>query len=142
MLAAHVFEGYCHCGAIGFTFRTSKPPARWTVRACQCSFCRAHGARTVSDPTGSVTFRFLDLAKLRRYRFGTKSSDFLVCGDCGVYLAALITSGGGQFATLNINAIRGPLDVPEAMPISYEGESVEQRLSRRTQRWTPVAEAV
>jgi len=89
-----------------------------------------------------VTFRFLDLAKLRRYRFGTKSSDFLVCGDCGVYLAALITSGGGQFATLNINAIRGPLDVPEAMPISYEGESVEQRLSRRTQRWTPVAEAV
>jgi hypothetical protein len=141
-VAAHVFEGRCHCGAIGFAFRTSQPPARWTVRACQCSFCRAHGARTVSDPTGSVTFRFTELAKLRRYRFGTKSSDFLVCGDCGVYLAALVTSGDGQFATLNVNAIRGPLDVPEAVPVCYEGESMEQRRSRRAQRWTPVAEAV
>jgi hypothetical protein len=137
-----VFEGRCHCGAIGFTFRTSLPPAQWTVRTCQCSFCRAHGARTFSDPAGSVTFRFTELGKLRRYRFGTRSSDFLVCGDCGVYLAAVVTLSERQFATLNINVIRGPLDVPEAVPVSYEGESVEQRRSRRAQRWTPVTEVV
>jgi hypothetical protein len=60
----------------------------------------------------------------------------------GVYVAALLTSGNRQLATLNVNAIRPPLDVPEAMPVSYEGESSEQRQSRREERWTPVAEAV
>ena len=141
-VASHAFEGRCHCGAIGFTFRTSQPPARWAVRACQCSFCRGHGARTIADPEGSVTFQITEASKLRRYRFGTQSSDFLICGNCGVYVAALLTSSNGQFATLNINTIRAPLEVSEAVPVSYEGESGEQRQSRREQRWTPVAEAV
>jgi hypothetical protein len=138
----NVFEGRCHCGAVGFTLRTSQPPAQWNVRACQCSFCRGHGARTISDPNGSVTFQMTDASKLVRYRFGTRSSDFLICGNCGVYVAALLTSSKGQFATLNINTIRGLRDVPEAVPASYEGESAEQRRSRREERWTPVAAAV
>jgi len=139
---SQAFEGRCHCGAIGFTFRTSKPPAGWAVRACQCSFCRGHGARTISDPEGSVTFQITEASKLRRYRFGTRSSEFLICGHCGVYVAALLTSSNGQFATLNINTIRASLDVPDAVPVSYEGESSEQKQSRRKQRWTPVAGAV
>ena len=138
----HAFEGRCHCGAIGFTFRASQPPDQWAVRACQCNFCRGHGARTVSDPAGSVTFQITDASKLSRYRFGARTADYLVCRDCGVYIAALLTSSNGQFATLNINTIRAPLDAPQALPVSYEGESAEQRLSRREQRWTPVAEAV
>jgi hypothetical protein len=95
----------------------------------------------MSDPNGSVTFRVADPSKLMRYRFGTRSSDFVVCSNCGVYIAALVTSSKGQFATLNINTIPVLPRVPEAVPVSYEGESAEQRNSRREQRWTPVAEA-
>ena len=138
----NAFEGRCHCGAIGFTFRTSQPPGQWAVRACQCTFCRGHGARTVSDPKGSVTFQLTEASRLSRYRFGARSADFLVCRECGVYVAALLTSGNRQFATLSINTIRVPLDVPQAEPVSYDGESAEQRLSRREERWTPLAEAV
>ena len=112
------------------------------MRACQCTFCRGHGARTTADPDGSVSFRITDPSKLKRYRFGTRSSDFLVCGECGVYVAALISSTRGQFATLNVNTIRGHPGIPEPNPVSYDGESVEQRQARREQRWTPVAEAV
>src|SRR4029453_4453690 len=119
---------------------TVHPPAQWAVRACQCGFCRAHGARTVTDPSGSVTFRFADPAKAKPYRFGTQSSDFLICGECGVYMGALLSSGKGHFATLNINAIRGLADVPVAVPVSYDGESVDQKTTRREQRWTPVVE--
>jgi len=140
--ALHVFEGRCHCGAVGFILRTVQEPARWTVRACQCSFCRGHGARTISDPGGSVTFQITDASKLKRYRFGTGSTDFLVCGECGVYVAALISSGRGQFATLNINTIRVPLNAPQPEQVSYDEESVEQRQARRERRWTPVAEGV
>ena len=51
------FEGRCHCGAIGFSFRTAKTPDQWPLRACQCRFCRGHGAQTTSDPDGSVAFQ-------------------------------------------------------------------------------------
>lgn len=136
------YEGRCHCGSIGFTFRTSRPPEQWLVRSCQCSFCRSHGARTTSDPEGSVLFEIAEVSKLQRYRFGTRSTDFLVCRACGVYLGALLTSSLGQFATLNINTIQAALHVPAPVPISYDAESLEQRQSRREARWTPVTEAL
>jgi hypothetical protein len=79
---------------------------------------------------------------VHRYGFGTRSSEFLTCGDCGVYLAALLTSSKGPFATLNINTMRASPNAPEAVPVSYDEESIEQRRPRREQRWTPVAEAV
>ena len=102
----------------------------------------SHGARTTTDPSGSVTFQIADASKLQRYRFGLRSADFLICRDCGVYVAAVLTSPQGQFATLNINTIRAALEVPAAVPISYEEESLEQKQARRELRWTPVAGAV
>ena len=140
-VSQRIFEGSCHCGAIAFTFRTSQPPALWAIRACQCSFCRGHGARTTSDPNGSATFHIADAEQLQRYRFGLRSADFLICRVCGIYLASVLTSPRGQFATLNVNTIRAALGVPEAVPVSYEGESLEQKQARREQRWTPVAPA-
>src|SRR5688572_4653002 len=136
------FEGSCHCGAIGFTLGTAQPPEVWTVRACQCGFCRRHGARTFADPAGSVSFAVADSSRLNRYRFGLKTADFLVCGACGVYVASVLTSPRGQFATLNINTLRQALTMPEPVPVSYDGESIDQRQVRREQRWTPVEGAV
>ncbi len=49
------YEGSCHCGAIRLRLTLSWPPGEAPVRACDCSFCRAHGARTVTDPSGSVS---------------------------------------------------------------------------------------
>ena len=134
----HSFEGRCHCGAIGFSFRTAQAPDRWPVRACQCRFCRCHGARTTSDPDGSVIFHIADPATLNRYRFASRTTDFLVCRNCGTYVAAVVTSPRRQFATLNVNAIAGIPALPEAKPVSYEGESAEQKRERRERRWTPV----
>ena len=137
---ARVFAGSCHCGAIGFSLQTSRNPDVWPVRACQCSFCRRHGARTTSDPAGSVVFRAADERSVQRYRFGLRTADFLVCRKCGVYLAAMVVTPRGRFATLNINALDESLRVPEAASVSYEAESAEQRLHRREQSWTPVSD--
>jgi hypothetical protein len=134
----HSFEGRCHCGAIGFSFRTAQTPDNWPVRACQCRFCRSHGARTTSDPGGSVIFHIADPATLLHYRFGSRTADFLVCRNCGTYVAAVVTSPRGHFATLNVNAIADITELPEAEPVSYEGESAEQKRERRERRWTPV----
>jgi hypothetical protein len=137
-MSERAFEGRCHCGAIGFTYRTAAPPQEWAVRECQCSFCRGHGARTTAGPHASVRFHIADPAKLVRYRFGTRTTDFLVCGGCGVYLGAVITSEGRRFATLNVNTIREKLDVPAPQAVSYDGETTDERRSRREERWTPV----
>ena len=133
------FEGSCHCGAVTFTFETAVPPARWQTRACQCTFCRRHAARTISDHEGSVAFR-VDEAALQRYRFGLGTAEFFVCRNCGVYLAAVLTSARGQFATLNINALRDPVDVESPVKVSYDRESVDERQRRREEGWTPVRE--
>jgi hypothetical protein len=44
--------GGCHCGNIHVRLRLSKPPSANPLRACQCSFCRAHNTSTVADPDG------------------------------------------------------------------------------------------
>ena len=81
-------EGGCHCGAITAVFETALAVETIDVRADQCGFCRRHGAKTVSDPAGRLTLRFAEAA-VRRYRFGARSADFLVCSDCGAYVASV-----------------------------------------------------
>ena len=62
----------------------------------------------------------------------------MICRTCGVYVAAVLTASRGRFATVNVNAFDEPLEIPEATPISYEGETLEQRQQRRERKWTPV----
>jgi hypothetical protein len=128
------FRGGCHCGAVRVVFETAIAPEALLVRACQCSFCRAHGARTASDPRGRVCFS----GPLRRYRFGLRTADFLLCPQCGVYLGALYADGDGAWATLNVNCLAERKLFPAAPePVSYESEDAATRGARRKARWTP-----
>ncbi len=137
------YEGRCHCGAVGYSFTTNLPADAWPVRACQCSFCRGHGARCTSDPDGAVRFLINRPNALVRYAFALRTAEFLLCGFCGVYLAAVLSTPRGTFATVNLNAlVSGIPDLPSAEPVSYESESREQRIARRKSRWTPVLGAV
>lgn len=133
------FEGACHCGAIEFSYVTALPPARWAVRLCQCAFCRSHGARYTSDPAGELQFRFERPEFLRRYRFALRTTDFLICKECGVCVAAVILTGRGAQGVINLNTLRAaPKGVRPGKPESHDGESVEMRRARRAQAWTPV----
>jgi len=135
-----VYAGNCHCGAIGWEFRTDIEPSQWAVRSCQCSFCRTHGARCTSDPAGGVDIRGREAGALVRYRFGLETADFLVCGKCGVYIGAMMESPDGAYATLNLNALETPVGVQwDPTPISYDDEGSDDRVARRAVRWTPVA---
>jgi hypothetical protein len=137
------YQGGCHCGVIRWTFRTILEPSEWVVRSCQCSFCRAHGARCTSDPAGTVDFFAPDHDALSHYRFGLKSADFLVCTKCGVYVGAMIKSSAGAFATLNLNSMKSSVKgVPESTPVFYDSEEREDRIARRLSLWTPVTTVV
>jgi len=134
----HVFTGACHCGALHLTFETPTAPDALPLRACGCSFCRKHGVLTTSDPAGTVSFTIDDPDLLQRYRFGTRTTDMLICRNCGIYLAAVTEIDGALYAVINVNALddrSGFERPPEA--IDYEGESAAQRKARRKMKWTP-----
>jgi hypothetical protein len=138
-VSAGAYEGSCHCGAISYAYRTGLPVSQWVVRACQCSFCRSHAAMTTSDPAGSVEFRIGRPEYLSLYRFGLKTADFVLCRNCGTYLAARIATPNGSYAVVNLRALaRLPPELPSAQPVSYDAESAESRIARRESRWTPV----
>jgi hypothetical protein len=93
-----------------------------------------------SDPCGSLSFLVNDDALLQRYRFGSRSADFLVCRACGVYVGAMIAAAIGRFGIVNLRALRPPLEgLPEPVAMRYDGESPEARSARRARNWTPLA---
>lgn len=126
------YRGRCHCGAIRLRFESAAPLA---PRACQCQFCRRHGARTVSDPDGRVELKLGP--GTQRYRFATETTDYLICGRCGVYVGAIAGIESRRFATLNLNAFDDPHLELAATPVSYDGESAAMKAARRRRRWTP-----
>lgn len=127
------YSGRCHCGALRFAFETEAPLA---PRACQCGFCRRHGARTVSDPAGSAVLSLGPEAI--RYRFGSATTDFLICGRCGVYVGAAAEIGGAHFVTLNLNAFDDPRPELVTTQVTYDGEDADTKAARRRARWTPL----
>ena len=47
-----IHRGGCHCGNLHVTLRLTQAPEEVRLRACGCSFCRAHNTRTASDRDG------------------------------------------------------------------------------------------
>jgi hypothetical protein len=130
--------GGCHCGNIHVRLRLSKPPQGTPLRACACAFCRAHQTRTVADPAGLFELSADDWSLVEKYRFGSRTADYIVCRRCGVYVAAVCETSAGLRAVVNINCL---VDRPSFSQVpdvtDYEGETVEERLSRRATRWMP-----
>jgi hypothetical protein len=134
---APVFAGGCHCGALRVRFAPTCAPEDLELRRCGCSFCRKHGATTAVDPHGLLELTILDVDEAVRYRFGTRTADYLLCGRCGVYVAAVLSAEAGAVATLNV-AVLDDRDAftQSPRPVSYEGESPHQRRLRRAETWT------
>jgi hypothetical protein len=131
-------SGGCHCGNITVSLRLSVPPEQASLRACACGFCRAHGTRTVSDRDGAFEMLADDWSQVQRYRFGSRTADYLICRRCGVYVAAVCTTRSGLRAVVNVNCLadRAAFTCAPAAP-DYAGESIAARLDRRAANWMP-----
>jgi hypothetical protein len=128
-------RGQCHCGAVSVAIDAAA--ADLPLRACQCGFCRRHGAATTSRPDAPISFT-AEAGALSRYRFGQKLSDFLLCKACGCYVGSTTQIDGGWYAILNVRGVDLPgFDgrIPE--PMVYDGETPETRTARRKARWSP-----
>src|SRR5215469_2259938 len=130
--------GGCHCGNIHVHLRLTNPPEDMPIRACTCSFCRRHNPRMVSDPEGLLEVQADDWSLVERYRFGTRTCDFLICRRCGCFIAAVAEMTGGTRAVVNVNCLRDRtrfISAPELH--EFQEETIESRLSRRAANWMP-----
>ncbi|WP_434721657.1 GFA family protein [Mesorhizobium sp. RIZ17] len=134
-----VHSGGCHCGNIRLSFSTALDPAELEIRACQCSFCTRHGSRAAADPNGRLSISVEDEARLQIYRFGLRTADYLVCRECGVYVAAIAGDGDDARAIVIVNALdERERFSREPVAVRFDAETREQRLARRSGNWMPV----
>lgn len=126
--------GTCHCGNLSYELTTRTPPGEIRARACDCRFCRVHGALNWSDPDGSVVIRIAHEQNLQRYRFALRTADFYVCRTCGAYLGAVLTDDEDAWSTVNLRLSELSVEQETA---SYGTEDTTQRIERRKRVWTP-----
>jgi hypothetical protein len=133
------YRGGCHCGILKVIYRTAVEPARWPLRYDGCSFCRRHGVVGTSDPAGEVAFEIADAARIRYYRFAQKTAQFMLCGECGVFVAALTETAAGARAVINARVLDGvALNYNAVTDVHFDDETPTQRAERRLRHWTPV----
>ena len=131
-------SGGCHCGNIHVRLTLSRRPEDSALRACACSFCRAHNTRTVSDPAGLFELWADDWSSVEPYRFGSRTADYFVCRRCGVYVAAICETASGTRAVVNVTCLADRASFTQIPAVSnYDGETAETRLSRRAVNWMP-----
>ena len=138
VIVAEVINGRCHCGNITLCFNISSSFDELPIRACQCSFCRKHNVRATADPNGELEVYVKDKSKLSKYRFGLGLTDFLVCKECGIYVAAVMEDpeNGKLLATCVVNALDvSDKNVKAPAAAHYEEETSTDRLQRRRKRW-------
>ena len=130
--------GGCHCENIKVALRLTKPPDQMPLRSCSCSFCRSHGTRTISDRDGLVEIAATDWSLVERYRFGSRTADYVLCRRCGVYVGAVCETSSGLRAVVNVNCLddRAAFTQAPAAP-DYDGETTGARLDRRATNWMP-----
>ncbi len=131
-----IFIGNCHCGNIQYEFKTALKISEFAIRRCDCSYCTKSGTRYVSDPNGELSINIGDESQTSTYEFGTKTAQFKVCAICGSIPLATSEIDGNLFGIVNINTLEEAEHFSRhAKVMSYDEETVDERLSRRKKNW-------
>lgn len=127
--------GSCHCGAVEVEFATAKDLAGFHPRACDCTFCRRHGATWLSDAEGRLRISEQATGMLRDYRQGSETAQFLLCARCGVCVAVIFEEGARSFAAVNANCLGSGSDFGVAVPASPQMLSADEKIARWKSLW-------
>ena len=137
----HSLHGGCYCGNIRLEVNLSKGPSAYQPRACDCDFCRKHGAAYVSDSRGTLKIRIVDPKLSGYFRQGDELAEMFLCTRCGVLIGALYRDSGTVYATVNARIIEGVGESgPEFggdQPVSPKKLSGDEKVSRWKSLWFP-----
>ena len=132
--AVATLSGGCHCGRIKIAFAATREPRELTPRACDCDFCRKHGAAWISDPAGRLRVEAEPTA-LRAYRQGSETARLLLCAHCGVVVAVSYAEQGRVWAAVNAGCLDDASGLAGAVAASPQQLTAEQKVERWRELW-------
>jgi hypothetical protein len=130
-------RGGCHCKRVRVEFTTHREPGATNPRACDCSFCKKHGAAYISDPAGQLRILVGDPSALRSYRQGSETAEFRLCSECGVLVAVTFEHAGRLYGAVNVACLDGDPGLGTSIPASPQSLSPGQKVARWLQVWVP-----
>lgn len=89
-----------------------------------------------------LTIRVADEDRLVRYMFAHHTAEFLICSECGVYVASVTVGTDQQRAIAQLNTIEDNQHFGHAVAVNYNDESQAERVQRRREVWMPVTIAI
>lgn len=131
-MSGATLRGGCHCGYLSFEAHLARATSDYAPRACDCSFCRRHGAAWLSDPQGVLLVR--TRGEVVRYRQGSGQAEFIACPQCGVLVLVACEIDGRLRAAINTRAAE------HDEPFAAEQTASPQRLQAdaKRERWEQV----
>jgi hypothetical protein len=133
----HGLAGGCHCGNIRAELELPRESSAYAPRACDCDFCRKHGAAYVSDPQAALTLRILDEHLAGTYAQGSGQAEMLFCVQCGVLVGALHRADRRLYGVVNAKVFDGGTRFDTEQPVSPQTLSAEQKVRRWQEIWCP-----
>ena len=130
-----MLTGACHCGNLRLEVQLTRAPASYSPRACDCDFCRKHGAAYVSDPQGTLVVRISDEQFAGRYRQGSGLAELLFCRNCGVLIGALYRDDQRLYGVVNAKVLDAREGFGPEQPVSPRLLSPEDKAARWQNIW-------
>ncbi len=134
-----VFKGGCECGAITLTLDLAQEDS--VPRACECVFCAPMGNAFIGGGNSRLTVRQKHPKLVYAHTFATATADFMHCGLCNSLVYVVSNIDGKDFALVARDALENA-ELPAAEVVSFQGETLEQRLSRRMTTWITALEVI
>jgi hypothetical protein len=127
-------SGGCHCGNIAVTVELARDAGAYHPRACDCDFCRKHGAAWVSDPQGSLLIQLRAERDASRYAQGAGIAEMLLCRTCGVLVAALWREQQ-LYGVVNVSVLDARAAFAAAQTVAPKELSPEEKRKRWQSLW-------
>ncbi len=127
--------GGCHCGNIVVDVHLTSSPETCQPRACDCDFCRKHGAAWISDSKGSLRIEIRNAHESGSYRQGSGQAELLLCKSCGVLVAVLFRTDMTIHGAVNVRALAGAAQFSGEQAVSPQKLSPSQKASRWQDIW-------
>ncbi|NND66146.1 MAG: hypothetical protein HKN19_01045 [Halioglobus sp.] len=126
-------EGRCPCGNLSIHWQTVDYSV--VPRACQCSYCREHGAAWVSKPGTRVRLGVRDQLGYRVVQQGSETAQFYECDHCGAVLVATVEAEGDTYGALNARHLRNPQGFAAPVEVDYSGQDAAEKVARWRSNW-------
>jgi hypothetical protein len=103
--------------------------------------CSMRGRVSTSIPftgaCGTTAVRFVGAMA----QWAHRTADFLICGECGVFVAAITDTSQGKRAVINARVLDGvSLNWVSVVDVHFDDEGPPQRADRRSLHWTAVGD--